>query len=63
MAYRSAYWPVKAISDGDLCAQYPTVIVGWMQAMHGTEGGRKRWCGEGYGTCVGVGEGESKDVA
>ena len=25
MAFRSAYFPVKDVVDGDLCAQYPTV--------------------------------------
>jgi hypothetical protein len=25
MAFRSAYWPVKDVVDGDLCSQFPTV--------------------------------------
>ncbi|KAM0044829.1 hypothetical protein Hdeb2414_s0010g00357821 [Helianthus debilis subsp. tardiflorus] len=25
MAYRSAYFPVKDVIDGDLCEQYPTL--------------------------------------
>jgi splicing factor 3B subunit 3 len=25
LAYRSAYFPVRAVTDGDLCAQFPAV--------------------------------------
>lgn len=33
MAYRSSYFPVKDVVDGDLCSQYPTLPASKQRAI------------------------------